>query len=401
MKITSWRVIFFAGISALLIIYLVWWGRMIANPTERNSTDFIALYSAGRVAQTHGFPHIYDIELQQKFEQDIVGFQLADGQVLLFIHPPYIVPLLTMVIDNNYVRSFKHWALILICMYLAGTLFLVNSLFANVTTEVRFILLSSTLTFSPLFISIWQGQDTALVYLGVIFWCIGILKKQDWLISVGLVLTTIRPHICIALAMPLFFRYQMAWWRSILLISILAVLSVLLVNIQGTVGFLNLIRISSEGSWFGIRPEAMFNLLGFILRIVQFPNSGIASFIGWVIYLAGVITICGLWLRSKIINGRLLGLSVLITIVTAPHLHLHDLTLLIFPLLFVVNDRITSPASQYWAMLLLGTSLFLVIGILLDVVTFILPYMIFITLAWLLVYRDLSPQELQIHNNQL
>ena len=390
MRINSWRSILFVGTSSLLIIYIVWWGRMIGDPAERSGTDFIALYSAGRVAQAHGFASIYDIELQQKIEQEVVGFQLVERQVLLYNHMPYLVPLLALVVNDNYVGSFERWVLVLISIYLMGTLFFMKSLFANEKDDIRFALLAGTLTFFPLFISLWQGQDTAFLYLGVVFWCIGILKKQDWLISVGLALTTIRPHISIALAAPLLFRHQRAWWRSILLISILAVISVMILNVQGIVEFVNILRVSSEGSWFGMKPAAMLNLLGFILRIVQFPNSGTSSLIGWLIYLAGIVIICGLWQRSNIIDGRLLGLSILIVIVTAPHLHLHDLTLLIFPLLFVAKDRIATLSESRWAMIPLGTSLFLIIGILWDVVYFILPYMLFIILAWLLLYRDRS-----------
>ena len=403
MKTTSWRVIFFAGISALLIIYVVWWNRMIADPSEHHGIDFIALYSAGYIAQTHGFASIYDIELQQKTEQQVVGFELPEGRVLLYNHLPYIVPLLSLVVDDNYVGSLKRWTLVLTCIYLIGNLFFVKSLFMNQKAETQFMLFIGAFTFSPLFVSLWQGQDTAFLYLGVVFWCIGILKKQEWLVGVGLALATTRPHISIALAVPLLFRYRRALWRSVFLISGLAFLSFMLIRSQGTVEFLNLLRISSEGTWFGMKPEAMPNLLGFILRITQFSNPGTAALIGWVIYMAGIVLLGGLWLRSNLTTERLLGLSVLIAIVTAPHLHLHDLTLLIFPLLFVVHDRITMPYNPHWILLPLGASLFLIAGILLDIVNFILPYILFSILAWMLWYQDRTPasQEMQTLNRPL
>lgn len=396
MKTTLWRVIFFAGISALLIIYAVWWTRMINDPSEHHGIDFIALYAAGRIAQTHDFTSIYDIELQQKTEQQVVGFELTEGRVLLYNHMPYMVPLLSLIVNDNYVEALKRWTLLLICIYLIGNLFFVKSLFVNEKAETQFMLFVSVFTFSPLFVSLWQGQDTAFLYLGVVFWCIGILKKQEWLIGVGLALATTRPHISIALAVPLLFRYQRALWRSVFLISGLAVLSFMLIRIQGTVDFLNLLRISSEGTWFGMKPEAMPNLLGFILRITQFSNPGTAALIGWLIYMAGIVLLGGLWLRSNIKTERLLGLSVLIAIVTAPHLHLHDLTLLIFPLLFVVHDRIATPYNPHWMLLPLGASLFLIAGILLDTVNVILPYILFSILAWMLWHQDRIPASQEI-----
>lgn len=381
----------FAGAISLLAIYSVWWGRMIGDPVERSGADFIAFYSAGRIAQAHGFASIYDIEQQHKIEQEVVGFPLAERQVLLYNHMPYLVPLLALVVNNNYVESFERWVLVLISIYLIGTQFLITSLFAAEKAEIRFALLIVTLTFSPLFISLWQGQDTAFLYLGVVFWCIGILKKKDWLIGVGLALATVRPHISIALAVPLLFKYQRAWWRSLLLIGVLALFSLMILNVQGTIGFVNLLRISSEGVWFGMRPAAMLNLLGLLLRIVQFPTPGVASWIGWLIYLIGIILISALWQRSMIMDGRLLGLSILIALVTAPHLHLHDLTLLIFPLLFVARDRMVTLSEPRWVLFPLAASLFLLIGILLDVVYYILPYLLFVVLAWLLLYPPRSP----------
>ena len=130
MRITSWRGMLLAGSVSLLIIYFVWWGRMIGDPVERSGADFIAFYAAGRVAQAHGFTSIYDIEQQQTIEQEVVGFPLAEGQVLLYNHMPYLVPLLALVVNENYVGSFERWILVLISIYLIGTQFLIKSLFA-------------------------------------------------------------------------------------------------------------------------------------------------------------------------------------------------------------------------------------------------------------------------------
>src|SRR5512147_2558192 len=97
MQITSWRSLLLAGTISFLVIYAAWWGRMIADPVERTSSDFISFYSAGRVAQTYGFASIYNADDQQAFEQDVVGFPLVKGQVLLYNHMPYLAPLLAVV----------------------------------------------------------------------------------------------------------------------------------------------------------------------------------------------------------------------------------------------------------------------------------------------------------------
>ena len=383
MQISSWRSLFFAGAVALLTIYVVWWGRMIANPVERTSTDFISFYSAGRVARLQGFASIYNADEQQKVEQDVVGFPLVEGQVLLYNHMPYLAPLLALVMSDHYVASFVRWLLILVALYLIGTQFMIKSLFAEETPEMRLVLFAGALTFLPIFISLWQGQDTAFLYLGVVLWCVGLLKKQDWLVAAGLALVTVRPHFSIALALPLLFKNQRAWWRSVLVIGLLGLVSVLLVTIQGALGYVNRLLVSSDAAWFGMKPEAMLNLQGLLIRVVPSLDLDTASKIGWFLYLVGIVLLCILWQRSKSIDARLLGLSILIAVVTAPHIHLHDLAILIFPILFVAHERMHTESEPRWLLFPLGASLCFLIGLLLEPVYYILPYLLFILLAYL------------------
>jgi hypothetical protein len=134
-----------------------------------------------------------------------------------------------------------------------------------------------------------------------------------------------------------------------------------------------------------MNPAVMLNLLGFLLRIVQFPNAAIASWIGWLIYLAGIVIVCVLWRRSNVMNGKVLGLSILIAIVTAPVLHLHDLTLLILPLLFIVQDGLVTHFDSRWVLLPLVASFLLLTGIVVTEVYYIVPYLLFGILAYLLI----------------
>lgn len=385
MQITSWRSLLLAGSLSFLIIYATWWGRMIGDPRERTSSDFMAFYSAGRVVQSHGFASLYQADLQQAYQQDVVGFPLAEGQVLLYNHMPYLAPLLALVTSPDYVASFVRWASILLAVYLLGTYFLVRSLFAGEEKETRLALFAGAITFLPVFISLWHGQDTAFLYLGVVLWYVGLLKKRDWLVAIGLALVTVRPHLSIALALPLLFKNQAAWWRSVLVIASLAIVSVLLVGLSGALGLMNLLLLSSDAAWFGIKPQAMFDLLGLLLRVVPSLSLEAASKIGWLIYALGIVLICLVWRRAQAIEGRLLGLSILIAVLTAPHLHLHDLTILIFPLLFVAYERMVARRAPRWLLLPLGASLLFVIGVLVDALYYILPYVVMLALACLLL----------------
>ena len=178
----------------------------------------------------------------------------------------------------------------------------------------------------------------------------------------------------------------------------LAITSVIMLDFKGTAEFINLLLISSEGNWFGMNLAAMLNLLGLFLRIFQLSDSDTISIIGWLIYLTSLALICTLWKFSKMEDVRLISLTILIACITAPHLHLHDLTLLIFPILFIVKDRSAVDSDLRWLMLPVMISLFLVLGLLLNEVYYIIPYIVFLFLGWLILSRKQNPPTAIIPN---
>jgi glycosyl transferase family 87 len=385
MRVQSWRLVMFSSLAALLVMYGVWWTRMIADLKERTATDFMAFYAAGRVAQANGLPATYTIKLQQNIQQEVLGFPLADGQVLLYNHLPYLVPVLAALVNQDYAGSFIRWDILLLLTYIGSIWVLVNSLFADENRETRLMLTGGLITFFPLFISLWQGQDTAFLFLGTVLWCMGLLKKQDSLIAIGIAFATIRPHIAVALALPILLKHQKVLWRIALIGIILALACLLIFKVSGLVGFLQLLRISAEGTWFGMKPEAMFNLLGIVARSFPALDPQKLNLLSWVIYGIGLGLIAILWVRSTETNERLLGLTVLMAILFAPHLHLHDLTLLLIPLLFVARQAHVTYPQLPLTIFLLGASFFLILGFLSDVLYYVLPYAVCLLLIWRLL----------------
>lgn len=215
------RVFYIAATFSLTLIYLIQWGRMISTPSQRTGTDFMAFYAVGRISQEYGFSSAYNIDAQHEIEQTVVGFDLTEEQVLLYNHMPYLIPLLKLLVNDDYVGSFIRWAILMLGIYLIGGNFFLNAILPNEKNGIYSTLLTGMLTFFPFFYSLLLGQDTAILFIGISLWCVGILKKQDWLAATGLVLTTVRPHICLALAIPLFFRYRKVWWRFFIIAGFL------------------------------------------------------------------------------------------------------------------------------------------------------------------------------------
>lgn len=241
------------------------------------------------------------------------------------------------------------------------------------------------LTFVPFFHSLILGQDTALLFLGISLWYVGILRKQDKLTVAGLVLATSRPHICLALAIPLFFRNRRAWWLFVIFAGLLALANILLVGREGTLGFINLLQISAGGTWYGMNEQAMLNLSGLILRIFPSINLEILYAVRWVGYIAGIVFLCIVWMKVEKLDGRLLGITIISALLFAPHLHYHDLTLLIVPLVFIAIGPVTGRSflSEYLVLLPFGISLLLIP----KPFHYIAPYLLYLAIAWWMAKR--------------
>jgi hypothetical protein len=315
------RLLVIAGGISLLIYYLFQWVQMISDPTLRTSLDFVAYYSAARIAQESGGTDVYDIEYQQQMEERVVGFKLADEQVLLYLHMPYLLPLLSIFVDENYVASFIRWVLLLVFVY-GISFWLITRLLRN-HPAFRQDLIWGVICFFPCFVSLLLGQSTAFLFFGVTLLAWGLGKEKNWLAAIGLALITLRPQIMLLLIIPFFIMHRDIFWRFLVVSGVLGILSVAVLGFAGTANFIEILSVSSRGQWYGLNVDAMVNLNGFMLRNL--------SFLGPV--LIGIPLLCLLAVHVRKTDFHVLSLMILICIILVPHLHYHDLALLAFPLL--------------------------------------------------------------------
>lgn len=334
MKPISFRRVFVVvGLMALVIVYGMVWLRMISSPAERTGADYIVFYTAGRIAQEEGPARVYEPALQQAVEQAEVGFVLAPGQVLLYNHVPYLIPIATLLTSGDYVASFYRWAVLLLLLCTASTLLLVNLLQRAGWRQAEvWLAAAGMLTFFPLFVSVLNGQDTAFTLLGLSLYLFGMLTGRDWLAGLGLALTSVRPHITVLLAVPFLFKRQKVFGWFCLGGVVLGLLSLAILGFDGIRGFLNLLLVSAGGEWYGLKEPLMVNLVGLLTRITPGLGTQAIHWIGWAVYGATLIGLCVLWARSQKIGEKQIGLAVTLAVFAVPHLHYHDLTLLIVPL---------------------------------------------------------------------
>lgn len=375
------RIFVLTGIISLSVSYLGLWIRFINDPIERTGSDFIAFYSAGRVAQEKGLSSVYDPLLQQAIQEDEVGFPLVKGQVLLYNHLPFLVPILHIIVNDDYVNSLYRWVFLLITLYIA-TLIILSKILKDSEINQRTIWLTGlgAFLFLPLFFSLMNGQDTAVLFLGVALWMYGLISGKETLAGLGLSLTTVRPHVSLVLALPMLISRRNVFMGYIVGSGFLAALSLLVVGVDGARQYINILLISAGGEWHGMKEEAMFNLIGLLTRTV--PGLGVETIrtLGWIVYGMAILVLTFLWAKKRDLRGNLIVLTVILALFTVPHLHFHDLTLLLIPMYELVRSGKLKTSTA--TVIPIAASLLLLISNVSFFLQFTTPYLIMLALAY-------------------
>ena len=359
---------------------------MLADPDQRTGSDFMGFYNFGRIYQTRGIQYIYDIQEQQKIEEQVVGHPVT---VIFYTHLPFIAPLAKFIVGENYVDSFKRWAVVLLLLNAVNVYLLANMLeIKKFTKDNLFILCMGAFFFDPTFSGFMNGQDIAILLFGAIIWTRGMLSKNYFLAGLGLSLTTIRPQIALFLAIPFFFRHRTVFWGFVLGSLTLAAISVALLRIDGTLKFIESIRYIEGTIWREPHSFDMPTISGIIRRNFEIINPAPVKTLIWIFYVLGIAGFCIWWRKSVEINEEHIGLIVLAAILLLPYAHYHELTLLLIPIfcLLRILEKRYAIQQYYLAVLPLVVSWLSVLGFIgSGLLKFPIIYMVMFLLAYLLI----------------
>jgi hypothetical protein len=298
---------------ALLALYLTVWLSFAGSSVAKRS-DFMIYYAAGRLPLSD----LYNIDAQRELETRAAGSPLpVKGGVLPFNHTPIFVPLLHLLVNDDYAASYLRWTALLWLAALMCAL-----LVFRMTGDVALAFAAGS--FYPLFTYVQQAHDTVFMLLGILLGAHLLSLRKDFLAGMALSLATLKPHLAIFLAVPLIVRPK-AFLGFCVASALLAVYSILLVATGGVSDFLTLLRISAGGEGFGVRPLMMLNLLGLMERAGVTPD--VARPVAWMIFSISAIFLLLVWKRNP--SNPPFALTVLLAVFTSPHLYGHDLALLL------------------------------------------------------------------------
>jgi hypothetical protein len=193
---------------------------------------------------------------------------------------------------------------------------------------------ASFVSFFPFFLGWLGGQDTVFIVLGLLFWTFGIVDHKDAQAGSGLALASLSPLVTLAFGAPMLAaRKKTALWFIFSMIS-LGVYSLVLVGFEGGKEFIGLMLLSSKGEGFGLNQPAMYNFLGFLLRLLPSSFEGFLRLFSWLSFVTFLVVFGWLWWRWKNdLRLEHIGITVLIGTFLLPHLHIHGLSYLLIPTL--------------------------------------------------------------------
>lgn len=363
----------------------------VQTPGTLEGADFLTYYSVGRVASEHGLARVYDLDLAAATQAETAGVLPGSQDVLPPNHPPFLYPFLALLARLPYRGAYLGYALLLYLLAAVSLPVLGRALKQSGWPRTAIWLAGAgILLFEPFFMSVLKGQDSALLLLGGLLWLSGFLRGDDRLSGLGLSLTLIRPQIALPLALPFLFRRRRVFGWFLLGAAVLGLYSFLQVGWDGAMDYLHILTLSAGGEGYGMEEAAMFNFVGLLRRLAPGLDPETVRAIGWGLYAAALFGLCAWWGFSKEIRLRNLALAVSLTLFTVPHLHYHDLTLLVVPLLGaaaagVAAGRLQVPRA---AALPMTASLILLFAELWNPARYTVPYLLMAILPPLAWYYE-------------
>lgn len=385
-KINFRRILTIVALLSLVLYYSLYWIRLLNDPDQRTGSDFMGVYVFGRITQTIGVQHLYEMAEHQRIEEQVVGHPV---KVIFYTHLPFMAPLAAAIVSQDYILSFKRWAVLLLLLNTASVYILGKVVDAKrFTPENWWILLLGAFFFDPTVSGFMNGQDTAFLLLGAALWVWGMFSKRYFLAGLGLSLTTVRPQAALFLAIPFFFKRRNVFWGFVLGGSVLAGVSLLLLKTDGTIKFMESLRYIDGTTWTQPHSFDMPTLSGVIRRNFTVTNIPLTKNFVWLCYLLGIVGFCAWWHKSDEIDERHIGLLTIGAIFLLPYAHYHELTLLLIPifcLLRILQEQ-NSTHQYYLAIVPLVVSWLSAVGFVgSGILKFPIVYFIMASLIYLLV----------------
>lgn len=356
--------------GTLLCHFFIFW--IARTNIAKGSYDFVAFYAAAQIVDSGHGDQLYQIETQRVFQERFSAFQ---EHPLLFNHPPFEVLMYLPLAFFSFPTAFILWTVVslgALCAALALLFPYLRNIRASLGAGIVVML---GVAFYPVLIALMQGQDSLIFFLLYVLTFVHLQRGNDGRAGFFASLGMFRYQLMLPLLLALGFQKRWKVLSGLLPgVAGLGLATIFATGWQGPLKNLELLlRINraarsnpSDKGIFYIHPEAMANLRGFLDTHLggKIPD----------IYIVLLLVACSLLLLAWALNkgmGRRVqdpkemelpfALYTIVILLVSYHMHLHDVSLLLVPLLLASNHLAQIPASwprSRFALLLLVIVMF-------------------------------------------
>ncbi len=307
---------------------------------KRGYTDFSVYYTAGIILR-EGLGHqLYDREVQLQVQEDFAGHLPFRRGPLPFIHPPFEALICLPFSFLSYSNAFLAWDVASVLMLVGVAFILRRSVdVLRPFPEWQFVL--AALAFFPVFMCLLQGQDSILLLLTFALAHRAIKRNSDLLAGCWLALASFKFQFTI----PVLLLF-LIWGRRRLALGFAPVAFVLLLLSAGIAGTKSLIeypgfalRVVDQQGLGGVPLSLLPNLHGLAMGWPN-PFSGpIGTALGVFSSIAvfGFAASKGRATETKDLLELQFSLAIVVSVVIAWQTNIHDLSLLVLPLVLLTD----------------------------------------------------------------
>ncbi len=339
-----------------MIVLHAWMFFSLRREIATGYPDFTIFYTAGKcVIQGHG-RQLYDLETQFAIQREFASEVKHRENPLPFNHPPFEALLFAPLARLPYVAAYLVWALFNIALIL-GFWNLLRPRLLSLHGFLPALPLLAMFAFFPVIMALLQGQDSILLLFlyGLAF--LALARGRAFVAGLCLGLALFKFQLVLPFVLVLLVRRQ---WRAVAGFVTTAfgllLVSAAVVGWGGVMAYPGFVlRLSRSGAQAGIYPRDMPNLRGLVAGALHLAGRPATLLI--IALSIALVALAAHWWRAQPERAQsghqfVLGFSLCltVTIIASYHLLVHDLSVLMLPILLVaellVSGEIVGPARR-------------------------------------------------------
>ncbi len=340
------RIVWVLFLAALFIELAATLSTGVRLPIETmaEGSDLRSYLTAADIVAAGKGASLYDLDIQLSVQRARFP-DVHPGTLLAFANPPFVAGALAPLADLRVGTAYRvvltvNVLLLCVCFGLIAW-----SRAENEPFPMSLAVLGA-LSFLPTWTTLWQGQLSLPLLLGVLGAVAAFTRGRDWLGGLCLSLLLLKPQL---LPLPVLFLLMQRRWTAVGGVAAGGAATVLVsLAVAGVDGLIAWTRLGEllvgVGDEFGIHPRRMVTLRG-ALHAILGTDSFTSVRLPWALLSGAAVVILGWRWRWRVQGpafGLQLGVAVAAGLVLSLHAYPHDLVLMIPAALAFAGPAITT-----------------------------------------------------------